>query len=242
MKVMPKIFLKLLLGYSILFPVASLAQANPDTLTYFPSDRVRGGAPTFYKLMSEYISYPTSSRNSRIVGTAIVALTISPTGNLNGINMVNSLGKEVDQTIRRAIDQTRDQWLADPLVQNDIVVFVPFTFVLDGNQFLQHTDKPLFITEDITVVGRTTGPSPVIERDADVAEKANRSYQKEQYSLAIRYLDELIRRNPYDKNLYLMRGNAYYQMGKREQGCADFAKVKDFLGHKLPPASVAMCK
>lgn len=122
------------------------------------------------------------------------------------------------------------------------MLFIPFTFLLDENQFFQNVDKPPFLTEAIKVVGDGTGRPSTIERDGVIAEKANLLYQSEKYQGAIRHLDELIRRNPYDKNLYLMRGNAHYQLGHQEQACADFAKVRDFLGQDLPPASVAMCR
>lgn len=100
-------FFSLLIGSSALFSVTSLAQSR-DTLTYFPADRIRGGAPAFYQTVSDHVSYPRSARNSKIVGTAIVALTVSPKGKLTGVDIVNSLGKEIDQTIRYAIKQTRD--------------------------------------------------------------------------------------------------------------------------------------
>ena len=159
--------LRLLFNLSIvlllILPTVS-AQNAPDTLTYFPSDRIKGGAPAFYRTVGGHISYPISANRARIVGTAIVAVTISPQGDL-AYGIVNSLGKEIDQTILNALNKTRGDWLADELAKNDVVVFIPFTFALEGNQFLQHTDKPPFMMEEVIAVSPGIDSYSVIESD-----------------------------------------------------------------------------
>ena len=234
---MAKVFFGLLIASWLSFPLCSWAQA--DTLTYFPSDRIQGGAPTFYETMSDYITYPAFAIRRKIVGTAIVAITISPKGQLTNVAIVNSLNSKIDQAIQEALDRTRTLWLADTLVKNDVVVFVPITFVLDENAFLQDADKPPFLVPEVGVIVGEVGTQ--IESDADVAQKANQFYQAEDYKAAIKHLDELIRRNPYRKNLYLMRGHAHHQLGHRDLGCSDFRKITGFLKQPLPSVTTELC-
>ncbi len=214
-------------------------QNAPDTVVAFPGNRIAGGDTSFYQTVAGHIAYPRVARDHKTVGTTIAVLTVSPQGELASIDIINTLGTAVDKVVRQAVERTRDMWLADETEEHDVVIFVPFTFAFHGSPFLQHTNKPPFITEDIKVVG---SPSVAIEQDADLADRANRLYQKEKFKRAIHYLNELIRRNPYDKNLYLMRGTAHYRLGQKELGCKDLMKIKDFLRESLPPAARAMCE
>ena len=229
----------LLSGFSL--PLSTLAQTDADTLTYFPSDRIQGGAPTFYQILSDYLVYPASARYRKVVGTAIVAITVPSRGQLTQVDIINSLGNSFDRTIQSAVNRTKGLWLIDELVKNDIIVFVPIIFLFDGTEILQDIDKPPFLVPAAKIIIDTFGREMNLESDAEVAQRANQSYQQKDYKATIKYVDELIRRNPYRKSFYLMRGNAYYQLGDHERGCADFAKITDFLKERLPHVVVKLC-
>ncbi len=80
-------------------------QAQPDTLTYFPNDRVQGGGSTFYDTMHHLLTYPPYQyRNT--VGTSVVAITVTPTGEVS-TEIITSLDYSFDKVIRHAISNSR---------------------------------------------------------------------------------------------------------------------------------------
>ena len=227
-------------GISSFFFLSTNAQGliESDTITYFPSHRVKDGAPTFYDVMYGRLYYPYLAYRSHRVGTAVVSVTITPEGRLRPINIVNSLGYNIDQVIHQAFMAAEDIWLPDPYAKQDITFMVPINFTTHGIHY--HQDPiPESLAPDITVVGYYSGH---LRPDAQIAAKANKFYVEKRYRKAKKYLDELIRRNPFDKNLYLMRGNAYRQLGKNDQSCADFMRIKMLLKQPVPAEVLTLCE
>ena len=229
-----------LLGALLCLSFQLEAQATVDTLTYFPSDRIRGGAPAFYQVISDYITYPAAARQRKIVGTTIAVIRVSPEGRLADVGIINSLHRTVDQAVRRTLRRTQSQWLADQFIEEDIAFFVPITFLPTGPQLLQDRDQPAFLLPTVNVVIDDELSTSVTD-DTAIVRQANRWYREKNYALALKHLDELIRRNPYPRELYLMRGNAYYQLGNHERGCADFAMIRSFLKQPVPTAAATLC-
>lgn len=211
-------------------------QAQPDTLTYFPSDRLQGGAPTFYDTLKYSVTYPASQYKHR-VGTSIVAITITPQGDLKPVEIITSLGYSFDKMIRDAITTTRDLWLPDPYLKNDVVFFIPFTFLFENSVYNRLDEPPIFVLPEVKIISY---PNKIRE-DIILVTRANHHYVEKRYKKAKRYLDELIRRNPYSKNLYLMRGTARYYTRDREGACADFNIISTFLGKSVPGEAVSWC-
>ena len=102
---MPKALYSLLLG--VTFLTAHPLAAQPDTLTYFPSDRIQGGSPTFYDTIQYLVAYPYTSQYKHRVGTSIAAITVTPQGELKSVEIITSLGYSFDKTIREAVTTTR---------------------------------------------------------------------------------------------------------------------------------------
>lgn len=228
----------LLVGFYLLFPLISNAQQNADTLTYFPSDRVRGDAPTFYDTMRYMLEYPSSGYNRHTVGTAIAVLTITPQGDMKEVKILNSLGFGFDRMVHQALSATQDIWLADNYVKHDITLFIPISFVLKETQYKRATPRLDFLMPEIVVISHTIRK---IREDVFLATKANHLYIEKKYRRAMKYLDELIRRNPFDKNLFIMRGVARHQTGDASGACDDFSMVTTFLRQPLPAEAQALC-
>ena len=231
--------LRLLISTCLLFPLAASAQKDADTLTYFPNDRVRGGAPTFYDTMYYELGYPSFGYERHIVGTTIAILTITPQGELKEVKILNSLGYSFDRTVREALSTTQNIWLADSYVKRDIVLFVPISFVFDDSQYKRATPRLDFLMPEIVVISRRMRK---IREDITLVTKANQLYIEKKYRRAMKYLNELIRRNPYDKNLFIMRGTARYKTGDPAGACEDFSMITTFLRQSLPAEAYALCR
>ncbi len=228
-------FSLLILGRTLL--VSHPLAAQPDTLTYFPSDRIQGGAPTFYDTIKYLVSYPHKSQYKHRVGTSIAAITVTPQGELKGVEIITSLGYSFDKAIRYAIATTRNLWLADPHLKNDVIFFVPFTFLFENTVYNRSDEPPGFLLPEVTVISYPNN----IRDDLTLVTRANHHYVEKRYRRAKRYLDELIRRNPYSKNLYLMRAVSRYHTRDREGACADYNRIATFLRQSVPKEAINWC-
>lgn len=231
---MLKLLVFLLVGLGWIMPPPLGAQ--PDTLTYFPNDRVQGGGSTFYDTMHHLLTYP-SYQYRNTVGTSVAAITITPAGEVKPIEIITSLGDSFDKTIRYAVASTKDIWLADRYVKNDIVILVPFTFLFENSVYYRLDEPPNTVQPEVMVVGRYGN----IRDDLTLTTRANHHYMEKRYKRAKRYLDELIRRNPYNKNLYLMRATARYHTRDWEEAYADLKRITTLLGESAPDEMQTLC-
>ncbi|MGB3779438.1 MAG: tetratricopeptide repeat protein [Tunicatimonas sp.] len=233
---MPKALYSLLLG--ITFLIVHPLSAQPDTLTYFPSDRIQNGAPTFYDTIKQLVRYPFKSQYKHRVGTSIAAITITPAGVLKSVEMITSLGYSFDKVIQEAISVTSDLWLADSYLKNDIIFFIPFTFLFENTVYNRANEPPPFMLPEVMIV---SGASKIRE-DVIIVTQANHHYVEKRFKKAKRYLDELIRRNPYSSNLYRMRATARYHTGDREAACADLERIITLLHKPASDEAAAWCR
>lgn len=220
-------------------PPNKISEAT-DTAEYFPSHRFEGGVVAFYEFLNQNLMFPSSALDQSIIGTAIVSFVLSPEGKISQIEMVNSLHSRIDAQITQVIKATRNMWLpAENKNEAEKMLFLPITYVIDDHKFLQNFLKPYYLGR--TAIINTYGATGEIKNDKFYIERANMHYEAKQYQETLKYLNELIRRNPYNESLYLMRGNAYYNLGKQQKACEDFNKIQTFLRKDVPTVVSQMC-
>lgn len=221
------------------FPPENISAAT-DTAEYFPSQRFEGGAVAFYEFLNQNLFFPSSAFDQGIVGTAIVSFVLTPEGRINQIEMVNPLHGRIDAHIIQVIKATQSMWLpAEHTSEAEKILFLPLTYVIDDHKFMQNFLKPYYLGRAVII--HAYGAKDEIKEDQFYIENANKHYEAKQYQESLKYLNELIRRNPYHESLYLMRGNAYHNLGKQEKACEDFNKVRTFLRKDIPAVISKIC-
>ncbi|MEM6842118.1 MAG: energy transducer TonB [Bacteroidota bacterium] len=212
----------------------------PDTLDHFPSYRVEGGAPTFYKLIAETLRYPRSARQSEIIGTSIISFVLHPSGEISEWNIINSLGKEIDEEVIHVFKKTEKIWLPDSLEEKSYVLFFPVHFIINGHIYNLTAHSAGFMQEEIKLVAEGNTSRKTLT-DQSLAQQANDLYQKQKYKPAMRHLNELIRRNPFSSELYKMRGYCRYMTDDKVGACEDYQKIETLLHQPIPPAARNIC-
>ncbi|MGB3588591.1 MAG: hypothetical protein WBA23_18735, partial [Tunicatimonas sp.] len=81
----------------------------------------------------------------------------------------------------------------------------------------------------------------VPEPDHKLAEKAITFYHEKKYRRALKPLNELIRRNPFNEELYKMRGYCRYATNNRLGACEDYQKIQNLLHRSIPPVAQDIC-
>ena len=240
MRIFPFLFSKI--AFLLLFClVVSPAFARMDTLRTFPEKRFVNGVVDFGQYMAKNLRYPPEAQQAATVGTSLVAFTITPTGKLINITIVNSLGKAIDGEVRRLIESTKKMWMpADPSASQDsIMLFLPVKFTLEdrsgANTFYGERVKPDFILNEVVVVGYSSQPTYGLHDDAYYVNELSAALAKKDYKQMLKMVNELIRRNPYSDKLYLQRANIEQQLGQTDAACRDYKMIVYFLGRTSFP-------
>ncbi|MEQ9439998.1 MAG: energy transducer TonB [Cyclobacteriaceae bacterium] len=220
---------------------SSVSGAPQDTLDHFPNYRIQGGTPTFKNAFIDQIQYPRTALNQGIMGTSLVSLTITPAGTIADFRIITSLGEVVDEALKSVIPQTEKDWLADSLETRDLTFIVAFTFLIDGYTFMRNSKvSSQIVTCEVPIV-EYGGTNARIRDDTYHIEHANRLYQGEKYSKAIDHLDELIRRDPFNRELYLMRGFCQFKLNNPDAACRDFQRIRMLLHQSVPHTLEEQC-
>lgn len=191
--------------------------------------------------MIKNLRYPLEAQQAATVGTSLVAFTITPTGKLIDITIVNSLGNAIDGEVRRLIESTKKMWMpADPSASQDsIMLFLPVRFTLEdrsgSHNFYGEQVKPDFILNEIVVVGYSSQTTYDVRDDAYYVNELSAALAKKDYKRMLKMVNELIRRNPYSDKLYLQRANIERELGQTDAACRDYKMIIYFLGRTSFP-------
>jgi hypothetical protein len=104
----------------LLLILSATAHAQPH------SDIYRGGIPAMFKVVNSTLKYPPDERSEFIEGIVIFKFKTRG-GNIDSLEVINSIAPEIDAEAKRVLLQTNGNWLTD---STDPMIF-PLTFILD---------------------------------------------------------------------------------------------------------------
>ena len=192
----------------------------------FPVSRYKGGPQAFYKVLGETLEYPREARSTARVGTSIVKLTLSSEGTTR-LEIVNPLGKGIDEDILQTFRKTEDQWLALSGV-SPIQMYFVITYMINNQSFYRMAPDSALFQEEVFVNAYGSGQS--LQRPhARLIENLHKFREKKKFKKALKAADELIRRDPLNSQWYLQRSTINSELGHREAVCQDLSKLRHFL-------------
>jgi protein TonB len=212
-----------------------------DTLTAIPEDRFKEGAQGFARYLMRNIKYPEAARGKGIVGTSLSSFKITPGGTIAEVAIINSLGGAIDREVTRVLQSTRKLWLptGNTSSGNEIVMILPIKFSLSSGDFYRDQPNGLSLLDEVVVVGY--GATVQIKDDQEYVARSNEFMQGNQYEKALDNLSELIRRNPYNGNLYRVRAKANRALGRTTEACTDLRKIETLVRKTLPDTLLTDC-
>ncbi len=211
---------------------AETTTVPPDTVETFFSHRHKDGANELRKYLASRPRYPQDAAENGIVGLSIASCTIDRDGHIHDVSIINSLSPSVDQDIIRLLNSTEGQWTK---IEIDTLetFYAQFFFVQYGNQFNTNELTAFNVLKSvvITAMGNPIEDSELYTDD-QIAISLNESLNTGNYNEAIWYLDEAIRRNPYNPELYQVRIIANKKLGNKELVMEDVYKIGNFMNGK----------
>lgn len=174
------------------------------------NSRFKDGSEGFYRFMTVNLKYPVESVNSKTIGYSITGITITPEGKIKEISIINPLDKYIDSEIITALEKTKNKWIRSKNITTDQTFYVQVVYRIDhlagldpGGDYpardVYNFLEPVYVAE--AVRKKTDLP----EANDSIRARISKSLKENKNEDALRYTDELIRRNPFVTELYQLR-------------------------------------
>jgi len=160
------------------------------------------------------IQYPEECKEWKLEGTEVVQFVVTPEGNVTDFNIINSVSKEIDNEVIRALKTTNKMW--EPGRNNETPVAmekeisIAFSFSLDGTPV------------------NTTDFFILAKKYFDIGSK--KFFITGNNKSALRYYNKAIQYLPNDKAILVTRGMCRYELGDNNGAFQDWNRVKTLGG------------
>lgn len=169
--------------------------------------KFEGGENELKKFFAMNLRYPMDLNYGTMIGIVIID---QEKEKLNTLTF-NSPGKSYDAEFKRVVKLSQNKW-----IKNDSLDILYSVLTLDfsyegSNYFVDYDHQPEFITGNIFLKNFSDNK---LNSDEDLISSLNESYKGGEYKKVLKLTDELIKRNPFYPNFYVMRIKALEELGK----------------------------
>ena len=194
----------------------------------FVNHRFKGGQLELRKYLASHMIYPEKSAIAGVVGVSFSSCDITPEGKMEGFKIINSLDKAIDKHVKDLILSTSKLWGKSDLDSTTRIYF-QLGFIMtaiDYNPVELNADNVVQMVFTVAAIGGF---------DHDVSDKylmqsINENINKKDYSNAtLMFVNEAIRRYPYDPKLYQTRILLNSKLGNKEQVMFDVNLTSSFV-------------
>jgi TonB family protein len=191
------------------------ASVNETTQPVFTWERISeegltGNSPyLIYSYLHENLEYPAEALKYNIQGTAVVAFTITASGEITNIKVINSLCPEIDEEITGALKNTGGMW--QPALKNgnpvDMEKEIALVFQIDG--FKNGSGRSLF-QEQAKVLYHKGSKALITQNNP---------------AKALKYFDKALKYLPNETTILHSRGMAKQLLNDIEGAQKDWSRV-----------------
>jgi hypothetical protein len=170
--------------------------------------RFKGGEHSLVLFISENIKLSGNIIKSGLFGNSITKIVINPKGELIDAITINPIDSAADKEVIRVIELTRKYWKADNTLSNNQVFYLQVCF--SRPSYLPGMFKPKsgellkLFPEPIIIPLEADFDIPFIKSE-ELSNKANSNIENGNLEQALFYINELIKRDPFERDLYKTR-------------------------------------
>jgi hypothetical protein len=193
--------------------------------------RFKGGEGNYISFFSKNITIPGPELKNGIFGNLIIKIAIKPSGEINEITVINPIDSIIDNEVIRVIDLSREFWKRmDSVKYNQniyiqvgfsIAKYLPNLFNPKSEKFIKLFPKPILIPLE-------SDKQIPFFKSQEISEKANKSLENEKFGEALPLINELIRRDPFNRDLYKTRIMINIRLNRPELVEEDDNKIFNF--------------
>lgn len=184
--------------------------------------------------MTENLKYPVESVNSKTIGYSITEITITPEGKIKEISIINPLDESIDNEIKAALEKTKNKWIRSKTITTDQTFYVQVVYRMDHLAGLDPgSDYPVRdvynFLEPVYVAEAVRKKNDLPEANDSIRAKISKSLKENKNKDALRYTDDLIRRNPFGAEMYQLRILINRKLKNNELIAKDAQRMENFI-------------
>jgi TonB family protein len=166
--------------------------------------------PNVINYLKTQITYPESAARVMAQGTVVVGFTVTAQGKISGINIINSVNRQIDDEVIAAVQKTSGMWKpgfinGEPCEMEREISLVFKIGDMNGNDFTSSARK--YYTKACEQL--------LVEHNC---------------SKALRNFDKGIVLLPNDKSLLVLRGLTRYESGDKTGALRDWKRIESLGG------------
>jgi hypothetical protein len=191
------------------------------------------GQEGFTKYASRIIIYPDSSLHNLSYGLSISKISITPLGEIASIRIVNPVDKYIDAEVIRFLEKTKGKWIKCDSIEKNQVFYVQIAFKFNFSSLSFCESKSiaynyLFIEPIVITAISFKIPENNVYDDKALAEAGNTLLNEGRYRDALVIINELIKREPFNKDLYKIRILINTNLGRNDFVTEDNLRLTNF--------------
>jgi hypothetical protein len=206
-----------------------LAQTQIKPIEY----RFKNGEKGLVDFLSGRVIYPKFSQVAGTIGFSISGISITPEGKIDNIKIINPIDELIDNEVFSLLKLSAKFWLKCDTISHNQTFYIQIAFVISGSSLKVSVTSPVsykFFIEPVTV----TAPNSindvafVPQSDELIAVKCIVLVSSKNYNEALDFINELIKRNPFKKELYQYRITINKNINRQDLIEADVQKLTNF--------------
>jgi len=172
--------------------------SRKENLKQLLNYRYKGGFYSFEKKFNNTVEYPDFARMNCIMGIVVLEMEVDCEGNPKQISMKTSLGYGTNEELTKLFNATQGEW--NKCEDDKYTRFeIPVQFRIEGTE--TNTTDALFVIEGEM-------PGHTCNDDKYYLKKAEKALEKENGKKALKFINILIQRDPYNTKYSDMRTQA----------------------------------
>lgn len=210
-----------------------------NSMPSITDNRFEGGTIELLKRVSRELGYPSDAVDNAIVGLSLASCTINPDGTVHNVAIINPLCQSIDSKTKQALRSLDGEFKS---INKDSLetFYIQILYELPGLEFFTSTLKYENVLDPVTIsVKMMTFKGDYEKTDEYIAAQINNALKNEDYSIAVEFLNEAIRRNPYVPELYQLRILAHSKLGRKNATMEDALKIANFMDGKSLESIIA---
>ena len=195
--------------------------------------RYKGQETRLRQQIAENLRYPSESIENKSIGYSITGITITPEGKISEISTINSIDKSIEKDIYRVLQMTKNKWLKCDTISTNQTFYIPIVYIIttlgEAPVFNNPVNDKFNFIEPIVLTAGVWESAKLPETNESIATRIGDALQKNEYTEAIGYIDEYIRRNPFNKEMYQLRMSINRKLNEKDLIIKDFQKLQNFI-------------
>ena len=180
------------------------AESRKKNLKQLLDYRYRGGFYSFENLFYQTVEYNDFAKKNCVIGIMIVRFEVDCEGDIKNLVIANPLKWGLDEYVQEFLNKTIGKW--NTCDDDKYTKFeVPIQFTINDTE-TNSTDAMLVY--QVELVGYKCKPDSYFKEKLEEALKKNNSKK------SLKYINELIKRDPYNSELYTIRKEIHEEKNK----------------------------